>query len=278
MHREILIRLGSPLSVTDSGRGRGFDAGGRTLPGMTARYDAALEALYRGPLDAFVVERKRLAGELKAGGDKEAAARLLKLGRPSISAWAVNQLWWLERATFERLLATAARLRKGELDAGAEHQRALAALRSLAAARLASQGHAAPESTLRRVTTTLSALAASGGFDPDPAGALAADRDPPGFGALGIDVATLDRAPTRAQADEERRQAEAERQRIEEERARRRAERQRIESSLRAARNDAARQERDVERVRNELGDVEQKLERTKSTIAELEKALTAIE
>jgi DNA repair exonuclease SbcCD ATPase subunit len=245
---------------------------------MATKYDAAVEALYRGPLDAFVAERKRLAAELKAGGDKEAAARLLKLGRPSISAWAVNQLWWLERATIERLLATAARLRKGELDAGVEHQRALAALRSLAAERLTSAGHAAPESTLRRVTATLSALAVSGEFDPDPAGALAADRDPPGFGALGIDVATLERAPTRVQADEERKRADAERQRIEEERARRRAERQRIESALRAARNDAARQERDVERVRSELGDAEQKLEKAKSTIAELEKALAGYE
>src|SRR5207245_1308588 len=132
--------------------------------------EAAVETLYRGAIDTFVAERKRLAGELKAGGDKDAAASLLKLGRPTISAWAVNQLHWHERATFDRLLATAARLRQGELDAGADHQRALARLRALAAERLASAGHAAPESTLRRVTTTLSALAAAGGFDPDPPG------------------------------------------------------------------------------------------------------------
>jgi hypothetical protein len=38
---------------------------------------------------------------------------------------------------------------------------------------------------LRRVTTTLSALAASGGFAPDAEGALLEDRDPPGFEVLG---------------------------------------------------------------------------------------------
>lgn len=162
---------------------------------MAAGYDEAVETLYRGALDAFVVERKRLAAELKAGGDKAGAARLAKLGRPSISAWAVNQLWWGERETFMRLLATAARLRKGELDAGAPHRRAIAELRALAAARLESGGHVAAESTLRRVTTTLSALAAAGGFEPDPAGALVADRDPPGFEAFGMGAAGSELAP-----------------------------------------------------------------------------------
>src|SRR5258706_16100104 len=100
---------------------------------MATSYDAAVETLYRGSLDAFVAERKRFANELKAGGDKEAGARLAKLGRPSISAWTVNQLWWNERDMFERLFATAERLRRGELEAGAEHQPALSALRSLAA-------------------------------------------------------------------------------------------------------------------------------------------------
>src|SRR5258706_13403428 len=89
---------------------------------MASAYDAAVETLYRGSLDTFVAERKRLANELKAKGDKEAAGRLAKLGRPSISVWAVNQLGGHERETFERLFATAERLRKGELAAHAQHQ------------------------------------------------------------------------------------------------------------------------------------------------------------
>src|SRR5262245_14543192 len=170
---------------------------------MALTYDEAVEDLYRGALDAFVAERKRLAGELKASGDKEGAARLGKLGRPSISAWTVNQLFWRERAAFERLLTTAERLRQGEHDAGADHQRALTTLRTLAAATLESGGHAAPESTLRRVTTTLSAIAAAGGFVPDPPGALVADRDPPGFefgfgAALASDASPAPRASTAA--------------------------------------------------------------------------------
>ena len=92
---------------------------------MATSYDEAVATLYQGALDAFVAERKRLAAELKAGGDKDGAARLAKLGRPSLSAWTVNQLFWHDWDAFERLLASAERLRSGEHDAGAEHQRAL---------------------------------------------------------------------------------------------------------------------------------------------------------
>jgi hypothetical protein len=153
---------------------------------MAASYDDAVAELYRAPHDVFVAERKRLAGELKAAGDKAGAARLSKLARPTLSAWAVNQLWWQSREPFERLFAAAARLRSGDQGGAGERRDALASLKSRAASLLVEAGHAVSEGTLRRVTTTLSALAASGGFEPDPPGALASDRDPPGF-----DVAAL---------------------------------------------------------------------------------------
>jgi hypothetical protein len=157
---------------------------------MSASYDEAVAELYRAPHDAFVAERKRLATELKAAGDKAGAARLLKLGRPTLSAWAVNQLWWQARDLFDGLLAAAARLRAGDQAATAERRDAIAALKSRAAALLVDGGHAVNEATLRRVTTTLAALAATGGFEPDAPGALAADRDPPGFDAAGFGMAS----------------------------------------------------------------------------------------
>jgi hypothetical protein len=248
---------------------------------MATSYDGAVQTLYRGPLDAFVAERKRLANELKAGGDKEAAARLIKLGRPSISAWVVNQLFWHERDAFDRLLATAARLRRGEHDAGADHQRALSALRQLAASRLASAGHAAPESTLRRVTTTLSAVAVAGGFDPDPAGALVVDRDPPGFDALALSATPSDssdhQTSERERAEQEQKRL-AEQRRREEERARKQAERERLEAALIAAQAEAAGHQRDAERLRRELNAAEHKLEKSMSTLARLKEALDALD
>ena len=152
---------------------------------MATAYDAAVATLFQAPLDQFVAERKRLAAELKAGGDKTGAQSFAKLARPPIAAWVVNQLWWQSREGFDQLFATAERLRSGELAAGSVHRDALAKLRASAAELLSLRGHPVTEATLRRVATTLSALAAGGGFAPDPPGALVADRDPPGFDAAG---------------------------------------------------------------------------------------------
>ena len=145
-----------------------------------------MSALYRAPHESFVSERRRLVGELKAEGDKSGAAQLAKLGRPAISAWVVNQLWWQAREGFDELFATAARLRKGDLSASAAHRKAIARLGARAQQLLSDGGHSANDATLRRVTMTLSGLAAAGGFEPDAAGALTKDRDPPGFEAFGI--------------------------------------------------------------------------------------------
>ena len=153
---------------------------------MASQYDEAVAALYQAPHGEFVNERKRLAGELKAAGDKAGAAKLAKLARPPTSAWTVNQLWWQARDAFDALFESAEKLRGGDISATGEHRDAIAKLRQHAQKILADAGHGATESTLRRVTTTLAALAASGGFGPDPEGALAADRDPPGFEAVGI--------------------------------------------------------------------------------------------
>lgn len=156
---------------------------------MAADFDAALDELYQAPHASFVDERKRLAADLKAAGDKTAAATLAKRGRPTISAWVVNQLWWHARDAFESLLASAARLRDGDLGANAEHRESLTKLRTRAAAMLGDAGHGATESTLRRVHQTIAAIAATGTWEPEAPGTLTADRDPPGF-----DVAML--APT----------------------------------------------------------------------------------
>jgi hypothetical protein len=157
---------------------------------MVTSFAEAVEALYRAPLDAFVAERKRLATELKANSDKPGAVRLVKLARPPLSTWVVNQLWWQARDLFDELFASATRLRAGDLRATSAHREAIAALRARAVTILTAAGHATTDATLRRVTTNLSALAAAGGFQPDSAGALTADREAPGFEAAGSPLST----------------------------------------------------------------------------------------
>jgi len=212
--------------------------------------------LYQAPFDEFVATRDRLVAALKAAGDKAAASALGKRKRPSISAWAVNQVWWHARAELDALFATAERLRSGELAAAAAHRDALATVRARAATLLADDGHPANEAVLRRVTATLSAIAAAGGFDPDPPGALIADRDPPGFEALSALAEAMPShtapAPAPPAEDVERERAAA-------------AERERAAAAARErAVRDAQRRvddaERAVERAREHLASAEHEL------------------
>jgi hypothetical protein len=56
------------------------------MPGLDERADA----LYALPLDRFTAERDALAKALKADGDKDAAAEVGRLTKPTQAAWAVN--------------------------------------------------------------------------------------------------------------------------------------------------------------------------------------------
>ena len=68
----------------------------------------SLQALYTAPLASFVTERNRLAAVLRAAGKGDAAKDIARRRRPTVSAWAVNQLYWHERDAFDVLLAAAA--------------------------------------------------------------------------------------------------------------------------------------------------------------------------
>lgn len=270
-----------------------------------AAYDDAVAELYQAPHGSFVAERKRLAAELKAAGDKAGATRFAKLGRPTISAWAVNQLWWHARDAFDALLETADKLRKRDLKATTAHREAIAKLRARAARILGDAGHGATEGTLRKVTQTLAALAATGSWDPDPPGAIAADRDPPGFEAIGIGnvdpedeapapankpaKAAADDKPTRDELAElrkrkaaaevaEREHAAAERKRVEAERARIKVEKHRLEAALRTNRGELAAQERGVEKLRKQLADAEDDLAQAQAVAEDLQAALDELE
>ncbi len=239
---------------------------------MAATYDEAVAELFRGPHATFVAERKRLAGELKAAGDKAGAATFAKLGRPPISAWAVNQLWWQARAEFDAFLETARRMREGDLSATPAHRESIQALRTRAGALLTEAGNAANEATLRRVATTLSAIAAHGGFAPDLPGALSDDRDPPGFEAAGIPATVvappLKPAPAVAEeagpSEEERLAALRELERVAAEKLRR-------ELELKGARVEVERIREVLSSLQRQVLDAEGQLVQARARVSELE-------
>jgi hypothetical protein len=101
------------------------------VPGI----EEAIAELLAAPLKAFVAERKRLAAELRAAGDREGAAELAKYPKPSAPAWALNDVArtqpgaigaWLDAA--EALRAATAAPGPGLRDAMAAHRRETSAL------------------------------------------------------------------------------------------------------------------------------------------------------
>jgi hypothetical protein len=177
------------------GKGKGAEGRGKGAEQKQAADDPR-DALFQLPLAEFTAARNALATRLKKGGDAEEAERVKALVKPSISAWAVNQVFWRHRAAFDRLIAAGEKFRqaqasqlagestdiRGTLDARRE---ALAETSKLAAALLTDTGSNATPDMMRRVTTTLEALSTYGALpDGPPAGRLTDDVDPPGFESL----------------------------------------------------------------------------------------------
>jgi hypothetical protein len=73
--------------------------------------EAEIDRLYGVPLDEFVAERTALAKRLTKDGDREAAARVKGLRKPTVGAWALNQAVRRRRSETEELLETGERLR-----------------------------------------------------------------------------------------------------------------------------------------------------------------------
>lgn len=254
-----------------------------------ADYRQALQTLYQTALADFIAERTRLAAGLRAAGDADGAKQLAQRRRPTASAWTVNQLYWDERSSFEALLAAAAPIAKGDLRAMPAYREALGTLRKRAAARLRGAGHPATAGTLRRVMGTLAAVAAAGGFEPDPPGALATDREPPGFDAVGQPASTprhntprggpqRQRAAATRDAARERHAACAEDRRAKKQAKLKARARQRLETAVRDAHAELRRRERALSFLQKDLKAAEKAVEEAHASLGDLERKLRALD
>lgn len=146
--------------------------------------------LYALPLEEFTQARNELAKRLEDPSIKE-------LKKPSVSAWAANQLARKREVDVRRLLRAGERLEQaqrgivggGDQNAFAEAQQeerdAVRRLRSEAAKLLQESGHPASDATLERLASTLHAAAATEeGRIALRGGRLTEDLEPLGFGAL----------------------------------------------------------------------------------------------
>jgi hypothetical protein len=128
--------------------------------------------LYGLPLDRFIAERAALAKAMRSDGEREAAAQVAKLHKPSVAAWAVNQLVRTQRLEVAELFEAGDQLQRAQsellegrgdgqsLRDAAERERAAVELLShTARGLLTSQGHELSSAVLERVRETLHAAA-----------------------------------------------------------------------------------------------------------------------
>jgi hypothetical protein len=215
-----------------------------------------IDQLYQLAPSEFTAARNALAK--RAGSE---AARVRALDKPPIAAWAVNQLYWRRRDTWDALTASAAEARRAhravlsgrEADirsAGKAHEDAVDAALRATLELLKNAGHPATDATRQAIGTTLRALPAA-----EPPGRLSRTLQPGGFEALaGLSLAaTATRTATTSTQQEV--PAAREKVRIEaREKAREKAREQREAARKRALekkRKAAERELRDAEHERD---------------------------
>ena len=239
-----------------------------------------LDELYAKPPDEFVAARNDLSRSLKASGDKEAAAEVAALRRPSVVAWAINQAARAQPQAVKDLLSAGTALRRahGRLVAGKVDREALrtaaederAAVTTLAAATAeAAQAARRPlgPNGMDRVRETLHAAL----LDDDVRAALEAGRlereaSASGTGVAGRMPASEPDAAPPPRARTERRGATAER----------RQEREAAEGAARDATRElrGAERENELRSRRTELA--EHAVETARAALAAAEEELDA--
>jgi hypothetical protein len=152
---------------------------------MSQGIEREIDALYQLPLAEFTPARNALAKE-----SKDHRPTIAGLQKPSVPAWAVNQLYWQRRGTYDALIKAAEQVRAAQAaqmegrraDTGGAETAHAAALK--AAAReirdvLSGAGETASPATMIAVTETLQALPST-----EPPGRLIRPLKPLGFEAL----------------------------------------------------------------------------------------------
>jgi hypothetical protein len=256
--------------------------------------DKAEDALYGLPLEQFTPERDELAKRLRKEGDRDAADRVKKLRKPTVAAWAVNQVARTQPKAIRELGKAGEALRdaqaaivagKGSADklrSATERERAVVQeLMDAARGLLSGSGKGLSESVLEDVAETLRAAA----VDDDTreavlAGRLDRERRAAGLGA-GLEGFAVSGGATRAKPAPAKPKAAPgkAKQAAEEREAARKVEAQRQEAvrAARAAAKEAStaakRAEREHELAESRLRNAEEALEKAKETHAEAKTA-----
>ena len=249
-----------------------------------------MDELYGLPLERFVPERNALARGLRNRGERDEAAEVAALRKPSVAGWAVNQLVRTQRREIGELFEAGDALREAHnavlagsgdgasLREAVERERAaVETLTSAARGLLSSDGHELSPTIVDRVSDTLNAAA----LDDDARRqvkdgrlerelrhvglGMAAGSGPPGVAEVPKKRTANERA-LREQA--QARERERAQQRALEREARRRVERAERGAELALERRDRAAQA--LEAAEAELTDADAELREAKARLSEL--------
>jgi hypothetical protein len=244
--------------------------------------DEDLQGLYALPRDDFIPARTEMARRLKEAGKSEEAAELAKLRKPTVAAWAVNQLARREARMLDELVKAGEGLKKAQRSgkdlrtATAERRRLIDRLVSSAAAKLKDAGHGDSPSTLQGVAHSLEAIATdTDALDQIRRGVLEKELPAPaGFGELaGLQVVPSGKTTDEAPARKARKPKVDQRAREKVDRLTGQAEE--AEEEARSLANAAAKAERAAIRARNDAQRAEDRArkarERADRATAELE-------
>jgi DNA repair exonuclease SbcCD ATPase subunit len=247
-----------------------------------------VDALYALPLDEFTPARDAKAKELKA--DKELAASVKKLKKPSVAAWVVNLFVRREGAQVDQVIAVGEALREAqegmdatELRALTKQRRQLTAAVTQQARRIAlDEGHKLTDAVADQVEATLTAAM----LDPRCAQAVRSGLLTASLAATGVDEVDVAAAvavpealgftasPTKAEepAPPELRVVEGE---GEDEAARRR---EAAEQALADAEQAAADAEHELTSAQEAVADLQARSLQVQSEIDELRRRLSELE
>lgn len=240
--------------------------------------DSKTDGLYRLPLNEFTAARNALVKTVR-GAD---ATRIRTLAKPSVVAWAVNQVYWHARHVYERVMKSGEQLRKAQIAAlegkkadvraaSDAHRRAIGdAVQQAERLAAAAGSHPGADALMR----TFEALSLA--VDRPAPGRLTEPLQPAGFEALaGVSPAPVkSRATTehharlKARATSEPRATPddaVEKQRAIEEK-RRQAEIQKAEAALERARSAAALARESLARAERDVRAAEERLARVQSS------------
>ncbi|HEV7177117.1 MAG TPA: hypothetical protein VGN29_16570 [Solirubrobacteraceae bacterium] len=256
-----------------------------------------IDDLYGAPLDRFVPQRTEMTKALRKEGRREEAAEVAALRKPSVAAWAVNQLIRTQARSVKDLFDAGDALRRahqqaasGRGDAQAlrkatqEERAAVDTLIEAARGLLTSDGHELSPSVIDRVAETLRAAA----LDPDARaqvgdGRLERELRHVGLGFLG-DTGPAAPAPApkgkapapkgkapapKGKQDQERKAAEARERERSQARERERAQ------ALKDARATEKDARRELERAQKAAGSAQARRDKAAAALDDAERELT---